>query len=106
MLLSKPMKKIAIQVLKVSVTAGILFLIFRKFQIGWDDITRAMSESNPWWVVASFGTQVGAITFSILRWNVLLKAQALNVPAPHLVGTYLVGRFLGTFTPTGIGLEA
>ena len=104
--MSKGIKKIAIHVLKVSVTAGILFLIFRKFQIGWDDITRAVSESNPWWFLASFGTQLGAITFSILRWNVLLRAQSLNIPPAHLVGTYLVGRLLGTFTPTGVGLEA
>ena len=91
---------------KFAVAFGILYLIFQRFQIGWDDIVRALSESNPWWFLASVGTQIAAITFSILRWNVLLKGQDLNVPTGHLVKTYLVGRFLGTFTPTGVGLEA
>jgi uncharacterized protein (TIRG00374 family) len=54
----------------------------------------------------SFLMQVGAILFSILRWNVLLVGQDLKVPFSHIVKTFMVGRFLGTFTPTGVGLEA
>ncbi len=92
--------------LKVIVTVGILYLIFKKFQIGWADITQALSDSSPAWWVASIGTQFLAVMFSIFRWNVLLKGQQLVVPFKHLASTYMVGRFLGTFTPTGVGLEA
>ncbi len=99
-------RKHLIQVLKLGATALILYLIFKKFRIGWGDITGAIAQSNPWWFVASFGTQLFAITFSVLRWNVLLRAQDLVLPFGHLVKTFLVGRFLGTFTPTGVGLEA
>jgi uncharacterized protein (TIRG00374 family) len=100
------MKRYLLTSVKLVVTVGILYLILRKFRIGWEDIQRALVDSNPWWYIASIGTQVGAIFFSILRWNTLLRAQSLFVPFRHLVGTYLVGRFLGTFTPTGVGLEA
>jgi hypothetical protein len=100
------MKKHVLNLLKFAVTFGILYLIFQRFQIGWDDIRTAITESNPWWFLGSIATQIAAITFSILRWNVLLKGQDLNLPTGHLVKTYLVGRFLGTFTPTGVGLEA
>jgi len=100
------MKKHVLTLTKIAVAFGILYLIFQRFQIGWDDIVRALTESNPWWFLASIATQIAAITFSILRWNVLLKGQDLNLPTGHLVKTYLVGRFLGTFTPTGVGLEA
>jgi len=99
-------KKAAINVIKVVVTVGILYLIFKKFQIGMSDITTALKTSNPLWWVASLGTQAAAIFFSIMRWRVLLTPQQLNVPGGHLTKTYLVGRFLGTFTPTGVGLEA
>ncbi|MCP4632222.1 MAG: flippase-like domain-containing protein [candidate division Zixibacteria bacterium] len=100
------MKKLALNLVKLAVTFGILYLMFKKFQIGWGDITQAFSTSKVEWFLIAIFTQVAAIFFSILRWKVLLKAQELVVPPGHLIKTYLVGRFLGTFTPTGVGLEA
>ena len=99
------MKKQLITLIKISVTVVILYLIFRRFQIGLDDIAAAFTH-HPEWFLASFLMQIGAVLFSIARWNVLLKGQDLKVPFAHIVKTFLVGRFLGTFTPTGIGLEA
>jgi len=99
------MKKLVINVAKVAVTLLILFLIFWKFRIGLGDILAAFGH-KPGWFAASFLVQVGAIFFSISRWQVLLKGQGLDVPFAHVVKTFLVGRFLGTFTPTGVGLEA
>jgi uncharacterized protein (TIRG00374 family) len=99
------LKKTLITCLKIAVTATILYLIFKKFQIGFNDILAAF-QKQPEWFAVSFFMQIGAVFFSIARWNILLKGQDLNVPFPHIVKTFLVGRFLGTFTPTGIGLEA
>jgi len=99
------MKKHLVTLVKVSVTVTILYLIFRRFEIGFDDIVESIGH-RPGWFLASFAMQLGAIVFSILRWNVLLKGQDLGVPFGHIVKTFLVGRFLGTFTPTGAGLEA
>jgi uncharacterized protein (TIRG00374 family) len=102
---SRGMKKVIINLVKVLVTVTIIYLIFKKFEIGFDDIVTSFKH-QPCWFAASFLMQLGAIFFSILRWNVLLVSQNLNVPFAHVVKTFLVGRFLGTFTPTGIGLEA
>ena len=99
------MKKSVINLIKLIVTFTILYLIFKRFQIGFGDII-ASFKHQPEWFAASFLMQIGAIFFSIMRWKVLLKGQDLNVPFPHIVKTFLVGRFLGTFTPTGVGLEA
>ncbi|MCX6639837.1 MAG: lysylphosphatidylglycerol synthase transmembrane domain-containing protein [bacterium] len=99
------MKKLIINIVKILVTVTIIVLIFKKLQIGYDDIIISLKHS-PGWFVASFLMQLGAILFSILRWNVLMVSQDLKVPFSHLVKTFMVGRFLGTFTPTGIGLEA
>jgi uncharacterized protein (TIRG00374 family) len=98
-------KKIIINVLKVSVTGAILYLIFQRFQIGFSDIVVSLRH-QPAWFIAALLAQVGAIAFSILRWKVLLSGQDLDVPWVHAIKTFLVGRFLGTFTPTGVGLEA
>jgi uncharacterized protein (TIRG00374 family) len=100
------MKKRIVDLLKLVVTAGILCLIFKKFAINWSDIHASFAQSNPWWFLASAGTQLLAILFSILRWNVLLTAQGMCLPPSRLFSSYMVGRFLGTFTPTGLGLEA
>lgn len=100
------MKKRVVDLLKIVVTIGILYLIFKRFAIGAKDIKEAFAQSNPWWFLASVGTQLLAILFSILRWDVLLKAQELYLPPTRLFSSYMVGRFLGTFTPTGLGLEA
>ena len=46
------------------------------------------------------------IACSITRWHTLLKAQGIRFPLWHLIGTFLIGRFLGTFLPSTIGLDA
>jgi len=98
-------RKIIINVVKIAVTAAILFLIFRRFNIGSKEILEAFRH-QPAWFGAALAAQGGAIAFSILRWRALLIGQDLHVPFGHIVKTFLVGRFLGTFTPTGVGLEA
>jgi hypothetical protein len=100
------MKKIVINLAKILVTVLVFYLIFKKFDISPARLLEVLKTCNPWWFVASFFTQVGAVVFSICRWVVLLRAQEMKVPLPHLIGTYMIGRFFGTVTPTGIGLEA
>jgi len=51
------MKKHLVTVVKVLVTVTILFLIFKKFQIGFDDIIVSFKH-NPGWFAASFLMQV------------------------------------------------
>ncbi|MBI2892332.1 MAG: flippase-like domain-containing protein [Deltaproteobacteria bacterium] len=45
------------------------------------------------------------ISCSIWRWHTLLRGQGIRFPVWHLVGTFLIGRFLGTFLPSTIGLD-
>ncbi|MFN7952327.1 MAG: sulfatase-like hydrolase/transferase [bacterium] len=43
---------------------------------------------------------------SMYRWHLLLLGQGIEFPFwRHLFGTFLVGRFLGTFLPSTIGLD-
>jgi uncharacterized protein (TIRG00374 family) len=42
---------------------------------------------------------------SMLRWAVLLRGQGIVFPLWHIVTTFLIGRFLGTFLPSTIGLD-
>jgi arylsulfatase A-like enzyme/uncharacterized membrane protein YbhN (UPF0104 family) len=45
-----------------------------------------------------------AITCGITRWNRLLAGQGIRAPIPHLIGTFMIGRFFGAVTPGGLGL--
>ena len=42
---------------------------------------------------------------SMLRWWLLLRGQGIVFPLWHIVTTFLIGRFLGTFLPSTIGLD-
>ncbi|MBN1550189.1 flippase-like domain-containing protein, partial [bacterium] len=45
------------------------------------------------------------ILCSMYRWHLLLQGQGIRFPFWHLVGSFLIGRFLGTFLPSTIGLD-
>lgn len=49
------------------------------------------------------GVGIGA---GIIRWKVLLDGQDLKMHTVDLGGAYLIGRFLGSFLPSTIGLDA
>jgi len=98
-------KSFILNLIKIAVTVAILYLIFKKFNIGSKDILNSFKH-QPAWFGAALLMQAGAILFSILRWRTLLKGQDLHIPFGRAVRTFMVGRFLGTFTPTGVGIEA
>jgi uncharacterized membrane protein YbhN (UPF0104 family) len=45
--------------------------------------------------------QLCAIACSVYRWERLLVGQGIHAPRRHLVGSFMIGRFFGAFTPGG-----
>ncbi len=45
------------------------------------------------------------ILASMWRWTLLLRGQGIDLPFRHIFGSFLIGRFLGTFLPSTIGLD-
>jgi len=45
------------------------------------------------------------ILASMVRWHLLLCGQGIVFPFWHIATTFLIGRFLGTFLPSTIGLD-
>lgn len=64
-------------------------------------------HARTFWLFIAIGAFVKAlgILASMLRWHVLLLGQRIRFPFGHLAGTFLVGRFLGTFLPSTVGLD-
>jgi arylsulfatase A-like enzyme/uncharacterized membrane protein YbhN (UPF0104 family) len=45
------------------------------------------------------------ILASMYRWQILLRGQRIELPFRHIFGSFLIGRFIGTFLPSTAGLD-
>ena len=45
------------------------------------------------------------ILASMYRWSILLTGQSIVLPFRHIFGSFLIGRFIGTFLPSTAGLD-
>ena len=45
------------------------------------------------------------ILASMVRWRILLRGQSIDLPFRHIFGSFLIGRFIGTFLPSTAGLD-
>lgn len=94
------MKNILSVLVKVCISGGILFFLFRNIDLKlfWE----TASSANPLALIAVaviiFGTQV----VSTFRWQAILRKD-IFVPYPKLLGIYLVGMFFNNFLPTMVG---
>ncbi len=64
-------------------------------------------EARSFWIFLLIAAVLKAfgIAASMLRWHLLLIGQGIRFPFGHLAGTFLIGRFLGTFLPSTFGLD-
>lgn len=63
-----------------------------------------MGQFLPWLGAAAL-IKVCGIGCSMLRWHLLLIGQGIRFNFTHIVGAFLIGRFLGTFLPSTLGLD-
>ncbi len=54
---------------------------------------------------AATGIKFLGILASMQRWRLLLKGQEIELPFRHIFGSFLIGRFIGTFLPSTAGLD-
>lgn len=92
--------------LKLAISAGIIYLIFRKIWERQDAgaLLTHLSDLRPAWVLAAALSLCTAITCSLVRWQRLLVGQGIHAPWKHLFTTFMIGRFFGAVTPGGLGL--
>jgi arylsulfatase A-like enzyme len=55
--------------------------------------------------LAAAGIKFLGILASMYRWKLLLSGQAIELPFRHIFGSFLIGRFIGTFLPSTAGLD-
>ena len=113
-----PVRKVVSLTLKGALTVGAFYLLLGHRvddglggrvaigtalvqQLGTVDPLRML----PWLVVAALIKFIG-ITASMLRWHLLLVGQGIRFNFWHIAGSFLIGRFLGTFLPSTVGLDS
>lgn len=92
---------------KFAFSALILWIIYSKLvaREGTDVLAEKLADLSPLWLVAAAVMQLSAIALAVLRWDLLLRGQGLHAPRRHLWGSFMIGRFFGAFTPSGLGLQ-
>src|SRR5688572_18899590 len=98
-------KKRFMLALKIGVSAGVIYWIFHKIiqQQNAEKLFAHLSQLKAPWVLASALSLCIAISCAILRWRRLLSGQGLHAPTRYLVSTFMIGRFFGAVTPSGVG---
>jgi uncharacterized membrane protein YbhN (UPF0104 family) len=97
----------ALLAIKLLVTVGLLAWLGRSIAMreGMDELTSRAEEIAWAPMLGAIGLHFVAVLAGVLRWRTLLAARGLSLPLPVLVRSFLVGRFLGAFTPSTTGLD-
>jgi uncharacterized protein (TIRG00374 family) len=91
-------------ILRITVTIG-LFAIMFAFFVDFDQLLVEIRQVAVGWLLVATAVKGIGVLASILRWDQLLRGQGYRFPLGYLSGSFLVGRFIGVFLPSTVGLD-
>src|SRR3954452_2773041 len=98
---SSSARRYTLLALKLSVSIVLLVVLFSRIDVAqlWQTARLALL---PWLIaaIAVFGTSTLAAAW---RWNLLLKAQHIEITLRSLLGSFLVATYFNNFLPSNIG---
>ena len=113
----EPWKGRALSVLKAWFTVRVFWLLLAH-PVKLEDGSRVVAlrliadtvkgiDPASFWTFLALGAAVKfvGILASMQRWRVLLRGQGIELPFGHIFGSFLIGRFIGTFLPSTAGLD-
>ncbi len=71
--------------------------------IDWRKIWSTIAGINPVWLLPAAGWIVFAVVVSVIKWQLILRAQKVRVGWPDLWRAYWIGLFFNNFLPSSIG---
>jgi uncharacterized membrane protein YbhN (UPF0104 family) len=100
-------RALALVGIKVAVTLGLLAWLARSIvtRDGVDALLERVTDIDPAFVALAIGAHFVAVLAGISRWSVLLAGRGIRLPFTTLTRSFLIGRFLGAFTPSTTGLD-
>ena len=92
---------------KIGVSVGLsAWLLARMLERdGADALLERLGTLDPRWLVVAVALHGLAVLTGVLRWRTLLAAAGLSLPLAWLARSFLIGRFIGAFTPSTTGLD-
>jgi len=91
--------------LKIIVSAGLLYLVYRKVAPDWStvggEMLSALSQGYGWLIGALVAVSI-VFTISPLRWRTIVHAHHGDIPFLQMFRLFLVGFFFGQFMPGGL----
>lgn len=66
----------------------------------------SLRSATPFWLLLSFITLIIGKILTSYRWQILLKAQDIDIPLRFLIASVFVGQFFNSFLPTTVGGDA
>jgi uncharacterized membrane protein YbhN (UPF0104 family) len=100
-------KRPLMRVLRIVVSVALLgwVLYAAATHQGAEVLAERLREVRPSWLIMSGVWPCVAVMFGVLRWRVLLREEGLRLALPWLARHFLIGRFVGAFTPSTTGLD-
>ena len=101
----KRARKIALTILKIGLTFGLLsWLIFRdQDTLGEIKTALNIAAGNPQFLLLSFLATGVAILSGCLRWNMILKTQEIILSLKETTQLFLIGQFFNSVMPGAVG---
>jgi len=67
----------------------------------------ARIDAGTFWLFIGMATGIKVIGMlsSMVRWQLMLRGQGIELPFKHIFGSFLIGRAIGTFLPSTAGLD-
>lgn len=92
---------------KATVSVVLLGWLLRAMLLrdGVEVLRERLDELRMPWLGAAIALHIFAVVAGTLRWRALLRARGISLPLPILLRSFLVGRFIGAFTPSTTGLD-
>ena len=87
--------------IKLAVTGGLLFLIFRSVNTG--DASTALTAVSPWYLLVALLLQLASNTAAASRWYLIMSRIGFGQPWSFFLKSYFKGAFFNQGLPTSIG---
>ena len=94
-------RRILIQVVKITVSAGLIAFLFYKLSPA--NLLSHLEHLKPWQLVASTAIFFISVVMGAYQWHLLLKAGGIALPFAKTFKVYFVGLFFNNFLPAGVG---
>ncbi len=99
--MNRPGLKTALAVLKLTVSAGLLAVLFNRADMR--TMLNQFRQMNLGWMSAALGMYALMLLVSAWRWRLLLRIQSVAVGFGLLTKSFLVATFFNNFLPSNIG---